>query len=265
MSTGLTFGPALPATVGDAFSSVTTSGSLLLAVPVALAAGAVSFFSPCVLPLVPGYLSYVTGMTGEQLRSADAGRTARAALGVLLFVAGFAVWFVGLGMVFGGAGLFLREHRTAVDRVLGVVVVLLGLAFAGLVRPLQRDVRVHRVPAVGLGAAPLLGLFFGVGWTPCVGPTLSAVTSLSLQEGGVGRGAVLAGVYCLGLGLPFLAVAVLFGRAAGTLSWFRRHARAVARTGGAMLVVVGVLLLTGVWTQAVVALQGWLGPVSSPV
>ena len=257
---------AVPAAVGDTFADIASTGSLLLAVPVAVLAGALSFFSPCVLPLVPGYLSYVTGMTGTQLASTDARRTRRTVAGVALFVLGFTVWFVSLGAAFGGIGARLAEHQVVLERVLGAVVVLVGLAFAGVFGFLQRDVRVHRVPAVGLAAAPLLGVLFAVGWTPCIGPTLAAVLSLTVVGGaGAERGALLTAVYCVGLGLPFLVVAAFFGRVAGTLRWFRRHGLGVARFGGAMLVVVGLLLVSGLWNDAVTQLQGWSSTVSTPV
>lgn len=252
--------------IGNAFAGVATSGSLLLAVPVSVVAGALSFFSPCVLPLVPGYLSYVTGMTGAQLSSPDARRSRRTVVGVALFVAGFTAWFVSLGAAFGGIGAILKEQRSVLERVLGVLVIVVGLVFAGLLRPLQRDVRVHRVPAVGLAAAPLLGVLFGLGWTPCLGPTLTAVLTLSaVDNGGAGRGALLTAVYGLGLGLPFLLVAAGFGRLTSAIGWFRRHGLAVARVGGGLLVVVGILLLTGVWSQAVASLQAWSGSVTTPV
>ncbi len=251
--------------VGDAFAAVASSGSLLLAVPVAMVAGALSFFSPCVLPLVPGYLSYVTGMTGNQLASPDARRTRRTVVGVALFVIGLTAWFVSLGAAFGGIGAVLKEQRTVLERVLGVLVIIVGLSFAGAFRLLQRDIRVHRVPAVGLAAAPVLGVLFGLGWTPCIGPTLAAVLSLGVVEGGAGRGALLSAGYGLGLGVPFLLVAAGFGRLAGTLGWFRRHGLVVARVGGGLLVVVGVLLLSGVWGRAVLALQIWSGTVTTPV
>lgn len=256
----------LPAALGDTFAGIASSGSLVLAVPVAVVAGALSFFSPCVLPLVPGYLSYVTGMTGAQLTSGDAKRTRRTVLGAALFVAGFAVWFVSLGAAFGGVGAVLLEHRTALYRVLGSLVIVVGFAFAGVFTPLQRDVRVHRVPAVGLAAAPLLGVLFGLGWTPCIGPTLAVVLSLSAVDGGgASRGALLTAVYCAGLGAPFLLVAAALGRMTATMRWFRRHGLAVARVGGAMLVLVGVLLVTGVWASAVEQLQAWSATVTPAV
>jgi len=256
----------LPADVGGTFYDIAWSGSLVLAVPVAVLAGALSFFSPCVLPLVPGYLSYVTGMTGTQLASPDARRTRRTVLGVALFIVGFTVWFVSLGAAFGFVGLRVAEHRVLLERVLGLVVIVMGVAFAGGFGFLQRDVRVHRVPAVGLAAAPLLGVLFAVGWTPCIGPTLGAVLTLSaVDNGGADRGALLTAVYCVGLGLPFMLVAAGFDRMAGTLRWFRRHGLGVARFGGAVLVVVGLLLVSGLWTAAVAQLQVWSGTVSTPV
>jgi cytochrome c-type biogenesis protein len=228
------------------------SGSLLLAIPVALVAGLVSFFSPCVIPLLPGYLSYATGLSGADLEHARRGRMLA---GAVLFVLGFSVVFVLLGWVSGSIGGWLVEWRSQLEIVLGILTILLGLAFAGLVPFMQRDWRVHQVPAVGLAAAPALGFLFGVGWTPCLGPTLAAITNLSLNEATAGRGALLSGVYCLGLGLPFIVAAVAYRRALGAFGFVRRHQQWVTRVGGAMLVVVGLALLTGWWDQAVTWLQ----------
>jgi cytochrome c-type biogenesis protein len=238
--------------VGDWFQQQASSGSLLLAIPVALVAGLVSFFSPCVIPLLPGYLSYATGLSGADLEHARRGRMLA---GALLFVLGFAVVYVLLGWGAGSVGTWLVEWRTQLEIVLGVMLVLLGLAFAGLVPFLQRDVRVHSVPAVGLGAAPLLGFLFGLGWTPCVGPTLSAIIGLELNEGTASRGALLAAIYCLGLGLPFVVAALAYRRALGAFRFIRRHQQWVTRIGGLMLVVVGLALLTGWWDVAVSWLQ----------
>jgi cytochrome c-type biogenesis protein len=158
--------------MGDWFHQQASSGSLLLAIPVALVAGLVSFFSPCVIPLLPGYLSYATGLSGADLEHARRGRMLA---GAVLFVLGFSSVYVLLGWTAGSVGTWLVEWRTQLEIVLGIMLILLGLAFAGLVPFLQRDVRIHSVPAVGLGAAPVLGFLFGLGWTPCVGPTLSAI------------------------------------------------------------------------------------------
>jgi cytochrome c-type biogenesis protein len=238
--------------MGDWFRTQALSGSLLLAMPVALVAGLVSFFSPCVIPLLPGYLSYATGLSGADLEHAHRGRMLA---GAVLFVLGFSVVYVVVGFTAGSFGDWLVRSRTQLEVVLGIVLVLLGLAFAGLVPFLQRDVRVHTVPAVGLGAAPLLGFLFGLGWTPCVGPTLSAIITLGLNEGTASRGALLAATYCVGLGVPFIVAALAYRRALGAFRFIRRHQQWVTRIGGAMLVLVGLALITGWWDQAVQWLQ----------
>jgi cytochrome c-type biogenesis protein len=238
--------------MGEWFQQQAASGSLVLAIPVALVAGLVSFFSPCVIPLLPGYLSYATGLSGADLEHARRGRMLA---GALLFVLGFTAVYVLLGWVSGSVGSWLVEWRLQLEIVLGVLTILLGLAFMGLVPFLQRDIRVHQVPAVGLAAAPLLGFLFGVGWTPCIGPTLAAITNLSLNEATAGRGALLSAVYCIGLGLPFIVAAVAYRRALGAFGFVRRHQQWVTRLGGVMLVLVGLALITGWWDQAVTWLQ----------
>jgi cytochrome c-type biogenesis protein len=238
--------------MGEWFSDQALSGSILLAVPVALVAGVVSFFSPCVIPLLPGYLSYATGLSAAELETARRGRML---LGSLLFVLGFSVVFVLFGALFGALGSWLLEWRHVITVVLGSLTILLGLAFAGLVPFLQRDWRVHSVPAVGLGAAPVLGFLFGLGWTPCIGPTLGAIYTLSFADATAARGALLAAVYALGLGLPFIAAGVAYQWALGAFGWVRRHQVWVMRAGGLMLVAVGVLLVTGWWDSAVTWLQ----------
>jgi cytochrome c-type biogenesis protein len=243
--------------MGEWFSSTVLQGSLLLAVPVALVAGAVSFFSPCVVPLLPGYVSYMTGLSGADLE-APRGNRGKLLLGSVLFVLGFTVVFLTYGMVFGALGSWFAAYQDTITRVMGVVTIVLGLAFLGWVPLLQRDVRVHRVPAVGVAAAPLLGVLFGLGWTPCIGPTLSAVLSLSLTEGSATRGTLLALVYSLGLGLPFVAAALAFRRMIGAVSWVRRHQAWVTRAGGVMLVVVGLLLVTGAWELIIADMRGWV-------
>ncbi len=239
-----------------------TDGSLLLALPLALAAGVVSFLSPCVLPLVPGFLSYVTGMTGVDLADRRRGRLVA---GSLLFVAGFTVVFVSAGVLVGTFGVFLIDHRRLLQQILGGLTVVLGLAFMGAVPWFQRDLRVHRRPTLGLLGAPMLGVLFGLGWSPCVGPTLTAVLALSLDQGSATRGGVLAVAYSLGLGLPFVAVALAFRRAMGALAWVKRHYVWVMRLGGAMLVAIGVLLVTGVWNDMTVQMQIWVNNFSPAV
>lgn len=244
-----------PFDAGDAFGRAVAGGSLALAVPVALLAGIVSFASPCVLPLVPGYVGFVGGSLGAE---AGAARRGRVLAGVGLFVLGFAVVFVAFGAVAGGVGAWLTRWQDPVQRVLGVLVVVLGLAFAGLVPFLQNERKVHLAPRAGLWGAPVLGLTFGLGWTPCIGPTLAAILALSLGGGSAGRGALLAAVFCLGLGLPFLLVALGLERSRRLTRWLTRHRLGVLRVGGGLLVVLGLALVTGVWGHWAAWLQGLL-------
>jgi cytochrome c-type biogenesis protein len=237
--------------VHDWLRDTAFSGSMLVAVPVAVLAGLVSFFSPCVIPLLPGYLSYTTGLSGADLADSDAKpHRGRMLAGSSLFVLGFSVVFVGLGVLSAGVSRWFFEYSRTFTVVLGLLAIVLGLVFAGLVPLFQRDVRVHRVPAVGLAAAPLLGFLFGLGWTPCIGPTLGVILSLAYGES-VTRGGVLLGFYSLGLGVPFVLAALAWRRALGALAFVRRHQQWVTRAGGLMLVLVGVLLLTGWWDHAV--------------
>jgi len=242
--------------MGEWFHQTAYSGSLVLAIPVALVAGLVSFFSPCVIPLLPGYLSYATGLSGADLADGVGDRRrGRMLLGSVLFVLGFAVVFVALGALSGAVGNWLNAWHQTLTLVLGVLTILLGLVFAGAVPLFQREWRVHRVPAVGRAAAPLLGFLFGLGWTPCLGPTLAAISSLSINEASVGRGALLSAFYALGLGVPFILVGLAYRRALGAIGVVRRHQAWITRAGGVMLVVVGVLLVTGWWDQAVTWIQ----------
>jgi cytochrome c-type biogenesis protein len=230
------------------------NGSLLLAGAIALAAGVVSFMSPCVLPLVPAYLSYITGLVGVDLAEAKRGRMLA---GTLLFVLGFTVYFVSLGALFGGLGSALLDYADVITRVLGVFTIVFGLAFMGVVPWFNRTWHPQHRPSVGLAGAPLLGLLFGIGWTPCMGPTLAAVQTLAYESASAGRGALLTAVYCLGLGLPFLLIAVAFRRAAGAMAWMKRHYVAVMRLGGSMLVLLGVLMVTGLWEELSVQMRIW--------
>ena len=251
----------------DWFEQTAWSGSLVLAIPVALVAGLVSFFSPCVIPLLPGYLSYATGLSGADLANGVAGtRRGRMFLGSVLFVLGFATVFVILGTLTGAVGAWLIEWERQLAIVLGLLAILLGLAFGGWLPFLNREWRIHKVPAVGLAAAPLLGFLFGLGWLPCTGPTLAVISTLALQEGTAGRGELLLGLYSLGLGIPFVLAALAYEKALSAIGWVRRHQVWVMRAGGAMLIAVGVLLLTGWWAEAVTWIQIQLvGTVEPPV
>jgi cytochrome c-type biogenesis protein len=238
----------------DGIGQVVANGAIWVALPIAFAAGMVAFLSPCVLPLAPGYVSYITGLTGAELADAK-GRRFQVLAGSLLFVLGFSIVFVSYGVLFGGAGSLLLEYADAISRVLGVVVIVMGLAFVGLIPGLQREYRLHRLPTWGVAGAPVLGILFGLGWTPCIGPTLTVVQTLAFAEASALRGAVLSFVYCLGLGLPFVLLAVAFSRMAGAIGWVRRHYVWVMRIGGGMLIVVGLLLVTGLWTEFTIWLR----------
>jgi cytochrome c-type biogenesis protein len=258
--------------VGETFAGLVADGPLLVAAAVAALVGLISFASPCVLPLVPGYLSYVTGLVGSgtpAARPSGGGGTAtavrtevtpraRMVLGAALFVLGFTAVFVAFGAAFGGLGRLLLEHADLLNRVFGVVTIVVGLGFLGWLPLLQRTKRLSVRPGVGLAGAPLLGIVFGLGWTPCLGPTLSAVYSLAFSEATATRGAILSVAYCLGLGVPFVVVALGARWAVGATSFLRRHARSVTRFGGAVLVLVGLLLLTGAWTEMMQWLRSWL-------
>jgi cytochrome c-type biogenesis protein len=275
--------------VGTSLAHAVTDGPLIIGALIAALAGLVSFLSPCVLPLVPGYLSYVTGLAGTQqatestvdstaepateptggggsavatattttrTRSGTRGRTFA---GAALFVLGFTVVFVSYGAAFGGLGRALFAHQRVIEQVLGAVTVLLGLAFLGFFPGAQRELRLHRLPSAGLLGAPLLGVVFGLGWTPCVGPTLGAVQTLAFSSASAGRGALLSVAYCVGLGVPFVLAAFGFRWLVGTFAAVRRHSMWVTRVGGVLLVILGVLVLTGWWDELMAYLRAWAG------
>jgi cytochrome c-type biogenesis protein len=275
------------------------SGPVLLAIPVAAAAGAITFLSPCCLPLVPGYLSYVTGMSGSAATVAgedsgpdmaasaanaggESGTTitiappaaarpprSRVMLGTLLFVLGFSALFTVEGIAVSSIGVTLASHAEGLSRILGAVIILLGLMFMGAFDRFTIAGRIFRPsfrPRAGLAGAPVLGVLFGLSWTPCIGPTLAAVLLLGENSGTALRGGVLAFVYGLGIGIPFLIVAFAFQRGVTLFGWARRHARLITRIGGLMLITVGVLEVTGAWASAIIWLKvHWLNGYTLPI
>lgn len=271
MTAAATLSPLVLAAAAGA--DTVRDGSLLVAVPLAVAAGLVSFLSPCVLPLVPGYLSYVTGTSARELageRDTPTHAARRVALGTLGFVLGISVVFVSFGALFGGLGRALRDNEEMLTRVFGVVTIVLGLALAGAfgrIAFFNKEVRIHRLPRAGAAGAPLLGITFALGWTPCIGPTLGAVLGLaaSSEQASALRGALLSLAYCLGLGVPFLVTGLAFDRAMGALSVVKRHYRAVMTVGGGLLVVLGVLQVSGVWTELMNEVQTRFGGASLPL
>lgn len=230
------------------FAETAAAGPLLVAVGLCVLAGLVSFASPCVVPLVPGYLSYLAAVVGVDEPSSRRWRVAGSAL---LFVAGFTVVFVlgtvaVLGMTSG-----LITNQAALQRIGGVITIVMGLVFIGFFPALQREARFAPRRWAGLAGAPLLGAVFALGWTPCLGPTLTGVIAVaSATEGAdVARGVILVLAYCLGLGIPFILLALGSGWAVNGFGWLRRHTRAIQVFGGLLLIAVGLALLTGLWND----------------
>jgi cytochrome c-type biogenesis protein len=247
---------AVQPVTASGFADTVTSGSLLAAAPIALLVGVIGFLSPCVLPLVPGYLSYVAGLAGT---SAERGKQRRMVGGALLFVLGFTAIFIAEGALLGSLGATIRNHTLVIERVMGVITIVMGLVFVGKLPFLQRELRIAALPRSGLVGAPLLGVAFGLAWTPCLTPTFSAVYTLAFSQGTASRGAFLMLVYCLGLGVPFVLVALGLGWVTGALGFVRRHARLVSQVGGVLLVVLGLALVTGVWDHWAQWLTGKFG------
>lgn len=247
------------------------SGALWAAIPVAALAGLVSFLSPCVLPLLPGYLGFIGGAAGAgQAPAAQAGDTAtatrsRLVLGVALFILGFSVVFIAFSIVGGAAGVFFVRWGDVLTRILGVVIIAMGLIFLGAFGFAQRNVRFSVDSRTGLIGAPLLGVAMGIGWAPCIGPTLAAIMALSWNLGDPWRSSLLGLAYSLGLGLPFLLVALGFGWATRAVGFLRRHIRVVNIIGGALLILLGVLMVTGAWTSIMARLGAVMIGVEVPL
>jgi cytochrome c-type biogenesis protein len=255
--------------MGDTFANLAAGGPIVIAIGVAALAGLVGFLSPCVLPLVPGYLSYMTGLAGADLddalnRPTNAAR-GRIVAGTIGFIAGFTVVLTLLSVAVASVRRTLLVNTDVVQIVAGVLIVLLGLAFLGVVPGLQREWRLHKLPAAGLASAPVLGAVFGLSWTPCIGPTLAAVLTMAAADGSKTRAATLMVAYCLGLGLPFLIFGLGFRRLIGVYQAVRRHSVWVTRIGGAMLILVGLALATGVWEDFLIWLKTSIGPGSTVI
>ena len=253
------------------------SGALWIAVPVAMLAGLVSFLSPCVLPLVPGYLGFLGGAVaprstaaagaegGTTTQTTETATRGRLVGGVLLFILGFTIVFILYTVLGGTAGVFLLQWGDLITRILGVVIIAMGLVFLGLFGFAQKEFRFHVDSKVGVVGAPLLGIALGIGWAPCMGPTLAAILALSFNAGDPVRAGFLGLAYSLGLGIPFLLVALGFGWATKAIGFLRRHIRVVNIIGGMMLLLLGVLMVTGLWTDIMSRLTAVIGSVILPL
>jgi len=237
--------------MGHTFSSIASSGPLLIAVAVALLAGLASFLSPCVLPLVPGYLSYVTGLAGSDM-DAGSSKTRRVLAGTLLFVLGFSIVFTLLLTLVANIGFALKSHQDLLNVVLGVLVIVLGFGYLGWIPGLQREARISKLPAAGLVGAPVFGAIFALSWLPCTGPTLAAVAAMATTSGETSRAVTLSLAYSLGLGIPFVLFGLFFRRMLGVFRAVRRNSRWVTRIGGVLLILVGIALVTGGWNHFLV-------------
>jgi len=247
----------------ESVGEIIFGGPLLLALPLALLAGFVAFASPCVLPLVPGYLGYIGGM--NQVEGGTTRVKTRLVVGVLLFIAGFSAVFIGFSIVFASIGSLLLGWLDVIIRVAGLLVILMGFVFIGQVSFLQRTTKLPLASANGYLGAPLLGVVFGLGWAPCIGPTLIAVNTLALSVGDIPRATALAIAYCLGLGIPFLLIALGFGWVTNGVSWLKKHIRAINIAGGLMLMAIGMAMVSGLWQIWMSSIQAVIGGTTTPL
>jgi cytochrome c-type biogenesis protein len=247
----------------DSIGEVIFSGPLLLALPLALLAGLVAFASPCVLPLVPGYLGYVSGFSSTT-ELATKPKT-RVVIGVLLFITGFSTVFIGFSVAFASLGLLLLGWMDIIIRFAGLLVILMGFVFIGQVSFLQRPTKLPLATANGYLGAPLLGVVFGLGWAPCIGPTLIAVNTLALSAGDIPRAVALAIAYCIGLGVPFILIALGFGWVTGAVGWLKKHMRPINIAGGVILMAIGTAMVTGVWQFWMSSLQAVISGTTTPL
>jgi cytochrome c-type biogenesis protein len=229
-----------------------SQGSLLIASLVALLAGVVSFLSPCVLPLVPGYLSFITGFG---INNKNKIIKSKALLATSLFILGFTFVFVCIGMFFGTLGGWFLENGKNIERIMGFFIVLMGLSYLGIGKLFNREYKFHPPIKPGLIGAPFLGAVFAIGWTPCIGPTLAAVQALAFNQASIGRGAILSTFYGLGLGLPFLVITLIIEKSINSIRWLRTKQKTFINFGGVLLILVGLLLATGLWNDFTIWLR----------
>jgi len=229
-----------------------TQGSLLIAILISFSAGLISFLSPCVLPLVPGYLSFITGFGLNANKSI---RKSKALIATLLFIAGFTFVFVCIGMFFGGIGGWFISYGRIIERIMGLFVIALGISYLGFWNLFKREYRFRTPVKQGLIGAPLLGALFAIGWTPCIGPTLAAVQTLAFNQATVSRGAILSAFYGFGLGLPFLFITFALEKALVSVSWLRKRQALFIKMGGLLLIIIGILLATGLWSEVTVEMR----------
>jgi len=229
-----------------------TQGSLFIAILISFSAGLISFLSPCVLPLVPGYLSFITGFGLNANKSI---RKSKALIATLLFIAGFTFVFVCIGMFFGGIGGWFISYGRIIERIMGLFVIALGISYLGFWNLFKREYRFRTPVKQGLIGAPLLGALFAIGWTPCIGPTLAAVQTLAFNQATVSRGAILSAFYGFGLGLPFLFITFAIEKALVSVSWLRKRQALFIKMGGLLLIIIGILLATGLWSEVTVEMR----------